>query len=247
MMLKDKVAIITGGARGIGKAITLKMAAEGANVAIVYLLEDESIAEETRLQAEAFGVRAKIYRSDISDKQQVKDLGGRILEDFGTVDILVNNAGVTRDKLLIMMEEEDFDKVINVNLKGAFLMMHEICPIMVKKRWGRIINIASVAGMMGNPGQANYAASKAGLIGLTKTLAKELGSRNITVNAISPGWIDTDMTSALTDKIKEATDRLAIKRIGQPEDIANLAVFIAGDGASYVTGEVIKVDGGLYI
>jgi 3-oxoacyl-[acyl-carrier protein] reductase len=246
-MLKGKTAVITGGSRGIGKAIVLKMASEGANVAIVYAGNDEAAAE-TRKLAAACGVKAEAYKCDVSDFEAVKDLTGQIITDFQTVDILVNNAGVVRDSLIMAMRQEDFDTVLNINLKGSFNTIRHLSPIMIKKRSGRIINISSVSGIMGNAGQANYSAAKAGMIGLTKTVAKELAGRKITVNAIAPGFIQTDMTAALNEKVKDAAlSQIPMKRIGDPEDIANLAVYLASDAAGYITGEIIKVDGGLYI
>ncbi len=246
-MLEGKTAVITGGSRGIGRAIALKMAESGVHVAIIYAGNDAAAAEACGLAA-AYGVKAKAYRCDVADYSATKALIEQILEDFQTIDILVNNAGVIRDKLILAMDEEDFDRVLDTNLKGAFHMIRHICPILIKKRSGRIINISSVAGMMGNVGQANYAAAKAGMIGLTKTVAKELAGRNITVNAIAPGFMQTDMTATLPEKVKEAALlQIPMKRMGDPEDIANLAVFLAGDAAGYMTGEVIKVDGGLYI
>ena len=246
-MLSGKTAVITGGSRGIGRAIALKMASEGAHVAIVYAGNDVA-AQETRTLAAAYGVKAEAYKCDVSDFQAVKDLAGHILEDYLTVDILVNNAGVVKDSLVIAMSEEDFSTVLNTNLKGAFNTIRHLSPVMVKNRRGRIINISSVSGIMGNAGQANYSAAKAGIIGLTKTVAKELASRKITVNAIAPGFVQTDMTSSLSEKVRDAAlNQIPMKRLGEPEDIACLAAFLASDAAGYITGEVIKVDGGLYI
>lgn len=246
-MLNDKTAVITGGARGIGKAIAMEMAANGAHIALVDFGPAETAAQ-TCEELQAYGVKAKAYHCDVSDYQQTEALVAQILTDFGAIDILVNNAGITSDKLIISMSEEDFDKVIAVNLKGAFHMIRHICPVFMKRRGGRIINISSVAGMMGNAGQANYAAAKAGMIGLTKTVAKEFAGRNITCNAIAPGFIKTDMTEVLPEKVREAAlAQIPMKRMGEPTDIAHLAVFLAGRGAAYITGEVIRADGGLYI
>ncbi|MDD2568580.1 MAG: 3-oxoacyl-[acyl-carrier-protein] reductase [Clostridia bacterium] len=246
-MLKGKTAVITGGAKGIGKAIALEMAANGANIALVDF-GSAAVSAETCELIRASGVQVKSYSCDVADHKKTEALVEQILADFGSIDILVNNAGITSDKLIISMAEEDFDKVIAVNLKGAFNMIRHICPVFMRRRGGRIINITSVAGMMGNAGQANYAAAKAGVIGLTKTVAKEFASRNITCNAIAPGFIRTDMTGALPEKVQEAAvGQIPMKRMGEPADIAHLAVFLAGLGASYITGEVIKADGGLYI
>lgn len=244
-MLKGKTAVVTGGSRGIGKAIALKLAQEGADVAIVYA-GNEAAANETREALESYGVKAKAYRCDVSDDAQTKALVDAVLADFGGIDILVNNAGIVRDGLLLSMKEEDFDAVLDTNLKGAFHMIKHTYRNFMKKRGGRIINIASVSGIIGNPGQANYSAAKAGLIGLTKATAKELAGRNVTCNAIAPGFIETDMTAGLPEKAKEAAvGAIPLKRMGKPEDIAELAAFLAGDGAGYLTGEVIKIDGGL--
>lgn len=244
-MLKGKTAVVTGGSRGIGKAIALKLAQEGADVAIVYA-GNESAAQETRETLESYGGKAKAYRCDVSDDAQTKALVDAVLADFGGIDILVNNAGIVRDGLLLSMKEEDFDAVLDTNLKGAFHMIKHTYRNFMKKRGGRIINIASVSGIVGNPGQANYSAAKAGLIGLTKATAKELAGRNVTCNAIAPGFIETDMTAGLAEKAKEAAvGAIPLKRMGRPEDIAELVAFLAGDGAGYLTGEVIKIDGGL--
>ena len=246
-MLKDKIAFVTGGSRGIGRAIALEMARNGADVAICYS-SNEAAAEAVCAEIRALGRDAQAYRCDVSDYQQCSDAVKAAIAHFGKLDILVNNAGITKDNLLLMMKEEEFDRVIATNLKGAFHMMKHVGAHFLKRKQGTIINIASVSGMMGNAGQANYAAAKAGLIGLTKTAAKELAARGITCNAIAPGFITTDMTQQLSDKQKEAViGAIPLKRMGQPEDIAHLAVFLASPLASYITGEVIKVDGGIYI
>ena len=222
-------------------------AENGADVAVVYAGADERAAE-TVAKAKAFGVRAAAYKCDVADFVLVEETFRRIGEDFGRIDILVNNAGVTRDKLLLQMTEEDFDRVLAVNLKGAFNTCKAVCRQMARAKSGRIINISSVSGLMGNPGQANYAASKAGLIGLTKTLAKEYASRGVTCNAVAPGFIETEMTAAMpAPALEAAAGAIPAKRLGRPEDIAAAALFLASDGASYITGEVLKVDGGLYI
>ena len=246
-MLKDKIVFVTGASRGIGKAIALEMAQNGADVAICYSSDGEA-AEAVCTEIRALGRDAQAYRCDVSDYQQCSDTVKAAIAHFGRLDVLVNNAGITKDNLLLMMKEEEFDRVIATNLKGAFNMMKHVGAHFLKRKQGTIINIASVSGMMGNAGQANYAAAKAGLIGLTKTAARELAARGITCNAIAPGFITTDMTQQLTDKQREnIIATIPLKRMGQPEDIANLAVFLASPLAAYITGEVIKVDGGIYI
>lgn len=246
-MLKGKTALITGASTGIGKAIALKMAQNGANVAVNYI-GDPSKAEEVKQMIEGLGVKAQIYYCDITDFEKTKELIQQVVEDFGTIDILVNNAGIVRDNLVLAMKEDDFDAVIKTNLKGAFNMIKNTYTLFAKKRSGRIINISSVVGLMGNAGQANYASAKAGLIGLTKSIAKELGSRGVTCNAIAPGFIVTDMTNDLSEKTKEMyINAIPLKRMGTSEDVANAALFLASDYAAYITGEIIKVDGGLYI
>lgn len=246
-MLKDKIVFVTGASRGIGKAIALEMAQNGADVAICYSSDGEA-AEAVCTEIRALGRDAQAYRCDVSDYQQCSDTVKAAIAHFGKLDVLVNNAGITKDNLLLMMKEEEFDRVIATNLKGAFNMMKHAGAHFLKRKKGTIINIASVSGMMGNVGQANYAAAKAGLIGLTKTAARELAARGITCNAIAPGFITTDMTQQLTDKQREnIIATIPLKRMGQPEDIAHLAVFLASPLAAYITGEVIKVDGGIYI
>lgn len=244
MDLTGKNALVTGASRGIGKAIAMKLAGQGANIAIPYL-GDPAEAEQTQKEIEALGVKCAMYVCDVSSFEASREVVEKIIEEFGGIDILVNNAGIVRDKLILSMKEEDFDMVINVNLKGAFNMIKHTYSHFMKKRRGRIISISSIVGLNGNAGQANYSSSKAGLIGLTKSTAKELGGRNVTVNAIAPGFIDTDMTQQLSDKVKDAMKaQIPMKRPGTPEDIANLALFLASDEASYITGEVIRVDGG---
>lgn len=246
-MLKDKIVFVTGASRGIGKAIALEMAQNGADVAICYSSDGEAV-EAVCTEIRALGRDAQAYRCDVSDYQQCSDTVKAAIAHFGKLDVLVNNAGITKDNLLLMMKEEEFDRVIATNLKGAFNMMKHAGAHFLKRKKGTIINIASVSGMMGNVGQANYAAAKAGLIGLTKTAARELAARGITCNAIAPGFITTDMTQQLTDKQRVAIiGTIPLKRMGQPEDIAHLAVFLASPLAAYITGEVIKVDGGIYI
>ncbi|WP_368247654.1 3-oxoacyl-[acyl-carrier-protein] reductase [Clostridium perfringens] len=244
-MLKDKVAIVTGGTRGIGRAIALKLADQGANIVINYRNSDKE-AEELKAILEEKGVKVLTVKCDISNFEDSKNLMDKCKEIFGKIDILVNNAGITKDTLIMRMKEEDFDNVIDVNLKGTFNCAKHASAIMLKQRFGKIINMTSVVGIAGNAGQVNYAASKAGVIGLTKSLAKELGSRGITVNAVAPGFINTDMTASLSEKVKEeASKNIPLKRLGDPEDVANLVGFLASDAANYITGQVINVDGGM--
>lgn len=246
-MLNGKTALVTGGSRGIGKAVALKFAELGADVAVVATSRSEA-AEQTITELSGIGVKANLYICDISDESQVKETVDSVLSDFGKIDILVNNAGITKDGLLMGMPEHDIDKVIDVNLKGTMFMTKAVIRPFMKQRKGNIINISSVVGLMGNAGQANYAASKAGVIGLTKTVAKEYAARGIRCNAIAPGYIVTDMTGELNEKASENIKKMIpVGRFGQPEDIANLAAFLAGDKSAYITGEVIKVDGGMYI
>lgn len=246
-MLKDKVALVTGGSRGLGRAIALKLAENGANVAIFYAGNAQKAAE-TVAEAEALGAKARAYQVNVADFAAVEEAVKAVKADFGGVDILVNNAGITRDKLTMRMSAEDFDDVLSVNLNGAFHTIRALYSDFVRRRSGRIINITSVSGLMGNPGQANYAASKAGLVGLTKTIAKELAGRGITCNAIAPGFIETDMTAAMNEgALTKALELVPMKRMGQPEDIANAVLFLAGDTAAYITGSVLQVDGGLYM
>lgn len=244
-MLKDKVAIVTGGTRGIGRAIALKLADKGANIVINYRNSDKE-AEELKAILEEKGVKVLTVKCDISNFEDSKNLMNKCKEVFGKIDILVNNAGITKDTLIMRMKEEDFNSVIDVNLKGTFNCAKHASAIMLKQRFGKIINMTSVVGIAGNAGQVNYAASKAGVIGLTKSLAKELGSRGITVNAVAPGFINTDMTASLSEKVKEeASKNIPLKRLGDPEDVANLVGFLASDAANYITGQVINVDGGM--
>jgi len=246
-MLSGKTAVITGASRGIGRAIALKMAQNGANVAIIYLGND-SAANEVRAQAESCGVKAEIYQCDASSFDEVKSTCEKILADFKSVDILVNNAGIVKDNLLLMMREGDFDKVVGVNLKGAFNFAKHLSRSIMKSPAGRIINISSVSGMMGIPGQANYSAAKAGVIGLTKALAREFAGKKVTCNAVAPGYIDTDMTASLSEASREYADTaIPLKRMGTADEVANAVIFLASGLASYITGEVIKVDGGLYM
>ena len=246
-MLKGQTAIVTGGSRGIGRAIARKLAERGANLAIIFA-GNEQAAQETCSLVGPYGVKCRSYRCDVADFDAAKATAAEVLKEFGSIDILVNDAGVTRDGPVAMMKEADFDLVVGVSLKGAFNMIRHCSRTFLHQRSGRIINISSVAGLTGNAGQANYSAAKAGIIGLTKSVAKELAGRGVTCNAIAPGFIDTDMTKQMTDKAREAVvGAIPMKRTGTPEDVANLAAFLADDGAAYVTGEVIRVDGGLCI
>src|ERR1017187_4126168 len=244
-LLKDKVALITGASKGIGRGIAIKFAQEGANVAFTYLSSvEQGIALEKEL--EAFGIKAKGYRSDASDFKAVEELVNAVVADFGTINVLVNNAGITKDGLLMRMSEEQFDAVINANLKSVFNLTKAIQRPMLKQRSGSIINMSSVVGVKGNAGQANYAASKAGIIGFSKSVALELGSRNIRCNAVAPGFIETEMTAVLDPATVQGwRDAIPLKRGGTPEDVANLCLFLASDLSSYITGQVINVDGGM--
>ena len=245
MLLDGKVALVTGASRGIGRAIAIRLASEGAKVAINYAGNTVK-AEEVKAEIEKNGGEAILVQADISSTEAVDAMVGKVVEAFGQIDILVNNAGITRDGLLMRMKEEDFDAVINTNLKGVFYCTKAVSKLMMKKRCGRIINMASVVGLMGNAGQANYAAAKAGVIGFSKSAAKELAARGINVNVVAPGFIATDMTAAMTDKAKEATlAGIPLKRMGQPEDVANAVLFLASDYASYITGQIVNVDGGM--
>ncbi|MBW6460776.1 MAG: 3-oxoacyl-[acyl-carrier-protein] reductase [Bacteroidales bacterium] len=247
MLLKDKTALITGAARGIGRAIALRFAAEGADFAFTDLNRDENM-ESLEQEITAMGRKGKGYISDASDFQSSEDLLGQVEQDFGHVDILVNNAGITRDNILLRMTEADWDLVIKVNLKSVFNMTKAVQKYMIKQRCGSIINMSSVVGVSGNAGQSNYSASKAGLIGFTKSMAKELGSRNIRCNAIAPGFIETEMTARLPQDVREAwINEIPLKRGGLPEDVANIALFLASDLSEYVTGQVIQVCGGMNI
>ncbi len=241
-MLSGKTALVTGAARGIGKGIALKFAAEGANVAFT----DLEVNPETEAEIAALGVKVKSYASNAADFSQTESVVNQVKEDFGSIDILVNNAGITKDGLMMRMTEAQWDAVIAVNLKSAFNFIHACTPIMMRQKGGSIINMASVVGVHGNAGQSNYAASKAGMIALAKSIGQELGSRGIRANAIAPGFIDTAMTQALSDEVrKDWVQKIPLRRGGTVEDIANVAVFLASDLSSYVTGQVIQVDGGM--
>lgn len=245
MLLDGKTALVTGASRGIGRAIALRLAAEGANIAINYA-GNTAKAEETKAAIEAAGGKAALFQADVSDSAQVEQMVASVLETFGSLDILVNNAGITRDGLLMRMKEEDFDAVLDTNLKGIFHVTKAVTKIMMKQRSGRIVNMASVVGIIGNAGQTNYAAAKAGVIGFTKSAARELAARGITVNAVAPGFIATDMTAAMPEKAKEATlAAIPLRRMGTPENVANAVLFLVSDQAAYITGQVVKVDGGM--
>ncbi len=247
MEFAEKTAVVTGGSRGIGRAICLALAQRGANVVLCYA-GSEAAAQETASACQAAGGKALAVQCDVSDAQQVDGLMKAAIAAFGRIDILVNNAGVTRDGLLMTMKETDFDQVLNANLKGAFLCTKAVARGMIKQHWGRIINLSSVVGLRGNAGQANYAASKAGLLGLTKSTAKELASRRITANAVAPGFIETDMTAALPQKAREAMlPTIPMGRAGSPEDVAQAVCFLAGESAGYITGQVLCVDGGMAV
>lgn len=243
--LKGKTAIVTGAARGIGKAIALKLASFGANI-VINDIASSADADETAKQLEALGCETLVYKCDVRNYDEVSEMVKATIEKFGSVDILVNNAGITRDNLIMRMDEKDFDDVIAINLKGAFNCIKAVTRPMMKQRSGAIINMASVVGVMGNAGQANYCASKAGLIGLTKSTARELASRGIRANAIAPGFIESAMTDKLSDEVKQQYFKsIPLARFGKTDDIANTAAFLASDMASYITGQVINIDGGL--
>ena len=245
MNFSEKTAVVTGGSRGLGRAICLELAKGGANVVFCYA-GNETAAQETLAACEALGAKAAAVCCDVTDAEADLTLVKTTVNLFGRVDILVNNAGITRDGLLMMMKPEDFDAVIAANLKGAFLCMKAVARQMVKQRYGRIVNLSSVVGLRGNAGQVNYAASKAGVIGMTKSLAKELAGRNITVNAVAPGFIDTDMTAALTETAKNAAlGSIPMGRMGTPENVAKAVAFLADEDAGYITGQVLAVDGGM--
>lgn len=245
MQLKDKTALVTGGSRGIGRAIALAMAAEGANIGLVYA-GNQQAAEETVAQIEGLGVKVKAYRCDVGSYAETEQLAQQVLEDFGSLDILVNNAGIVRDKLIRSMKEEDFDQVIATNLKGSFNLIKHFYPKFMRSPGARIINIGSVVGLSGNKGQANYAAAKAGMIGLTKSTAKELASRGVTCNLIAPGFIHSEMTDQMPEKAKDGfLNVIPAGRAGEPEEVADLAVFLASEKAGYITGQVIAIDGGM--
>ena len=247
MNFTDKTAVVTGGSRGIGRAVCLELAKGGANVVFSYAGNAQAAAD-TVAACQALGAKAVAVQGDVADSAAVKALMDTATETFGRIDILVNNAGITRDGLLMTMKEEDFDAVINTNLKGAFLCMKAVSRLMMKQRYGRIVNLSSVVGLRGNAGQMNYAASKAGLIGMTKSMAKELATRGVTVNAVAPGFIETDMTAALPEAAKTGLlSTIPMQRLGAAEEVANAIAFFASDDSAYITGQVLSVDGGMAI
>lgn len=244
-MEEKKVVLITGGTRGIGNEIAKKFAKEGCNLVLNYV-SDSTDVEKIKSEFDEYGIDVLVLKADVSVFEDCENLVKEAIAKFGKIDILVNNAGITKDTLIAMMKEDAFDKVIDVNLKGTFNVTKNVVPYMMKKRSGNIINISSVVGIVGNAGQSNYAASKAGIIGFTKSLAKELAPRNIRVNAVAPGFIDTDMTSVLSDKVKENINlQIPLKRMGKAQEVANVVSFLAGNESSYITGQVINVDGGM--
>lgn len=247
MNLAGQTAIVTGASRGIGREIAITLAKKGANIVINFSGNEEAASETVRLCMEN-GVKAFSYKADVSKIEECEAMFEKAVQEFGSVEILVNNAGITKDKLLIAMSDEDFSDVININLKGTFNCTKLAAKLMMKKRYGRIINLSSVVGVRGNAGQVNYSASKAGVIGMTKSAAKELASRNITVNAVAPGFIETDMTEVLSDKVKEnMINEIPLKRAGSVEDVANAVAFFASVNSSYITGQVMCVDGGMAV
>lgn len=244
-LLEGKVALVTGAARGIGKALAVRFAREGADIAFTDLVIDEN-AEQTKKEIEALGVKCQAYASDASNFEETEKVVNAIKDDFGRIDVLVNNAGITKDGLMLRMTEQQWDLVLKINLKSAFNYIHAVLPIMLRQRGGSIINMASVVGVHGNAGQSNYAASKAGMIALAKSVAQEVGSRGIRANAIAPGFIETAMTAALPEEVrKDWAAKIPLRRGGTPEDIADVATFLASDMSGYVTGQVIQVDGGM--
>ncbi len=244
-MEECRVALITGGSRGIGKQVALKFAKNGYNIVINYVSDNTDI-KGLQEEFEKENVELLLVKADVTKKEEIQNLVKTAIEKFGYIDVLVNNAGITRDGLLMRMKEEDFDKVIEINLKGTFLVTKEVIPYMMKKREGSIINISSVVGLVGNAGQSNYAASKAGIIGFTKSVAKELASRNIRANCVAPGFIKTDMTDVLSEEVKENIhNQIPLKRMGTPEEVANLVYFLGSEESKYITGQVINVDGGM--
>lgn len=243
--MEGRVALVTGGGRGIGRAIAVKLARGGARVALSYRANDEAAAETARLVQEA-GAQCEVFKSDVASSEDVDALVKGVNEVYGSVEILVNNAGTTRDNIMMRMKEAQFDEVVETNLKGTYLCTRAVLRGMVRARWGRIINVSSVVGLIGNAGQANYAASKAGIIGFTKSVAREVGNRGITANAVAPGYIKTELTAGLPEEITERVlGQVPVGRLGEPEEVAEVVAFLAGDGAAYVTGQTLAVDGGM--
>ncbi len=243
--MERKVALVTGGSRGIGKEVAKEFAKNGYNLAINYVSDNTNV-EELQKEFKELGAESLFIKTDVTNFNDCENMAKSIIEKFGRIDVLVNNAGITKDNLLIRMKEEDFDKVININLKGTFNVTKNIVPYMIKQKLGNIVNISSVVGVVGNAGQCNYSASKAGIIGFTKSLAKELASRNIKVNAVAPGFIKTDMTDVLSDTVKEnINSQIPLKRMGTADEVAKVVYFLASDASSYITGQVINVDGGM--
>lgn len=243
--MQGRVALVTGGSRGIGRAIAVRLAQGGARIAIAYRSNDEAAAETVKLVREA-GAECEAFKSDVSSSEDVAALIEGITESLGPVEILVNNAGTTRDNIMMRMKDAEFDEVIQTNLKGTYLCTRGVLRAMVRARWGRIVNLSSVVGLMGNAGQANYAASKAGIIGMTKSVAREVANRGITANAVAPGYVLTELTDGLPEEIKgRVLEQIPVGRFGEPEDVAEVVAFLVGDGAAYVTGQTIAVDGGM--
>jgi 3-oxoacyl-[acyl-carrier protein] reductase len=242
---EGRVAIITGGGRGIGRAIVVRLAKEGANVAISYRSNDAA-AEETAQKVREAGVKCELFKGDVASPEDVQALFKGVSDAFGRVDILVNNAGITRDNLMMRMKEDEFDEVLRTNLKGTYLCTRAALRPMVRARWGRIVNVGSVVGLVGNAGQANYAASKAGIIGFTKSVAREVAQRGITVNAVAPGYVETELTGGLPEGVKEQIlAQVPTARFGEPEEVAEVVAFLSGEGAGYITGQTLAVDGGM--
>ena len=244
-MEEEKVVLVTGGSRGIGKEVAMKFAKNGYNVVTNYV-SDKTDKEKLKKEFEENGIKALVLKADVTKKEDVENLVSKAISEFGKIDVLVNNAGITRDNLLIRMPEEDFDKVLETNLKGTFLVTKAVTKYMMKKRYGSIINLSSVVGVAGNAGQSNYSASKAGIIGFTKSIAKELASRNIRANAVAPGFIETDMTDVLKEEVKENIhNQIPLKRMGKAKEVAELIYFLGSENSSYITGQVINIDGGM--